>query len=55
MTLTEDSKRFEHRAFNFIDDDRNGVIIGREILPAQRVADKYSYLGSAAESMFGYF
>ena len=54
-SLSDETKHFEHRAFNFIDDDHDGVILGREILPAQRTANDYAYLGSAAESLFGYF
>ena len=53
--MSEETKRFADRAFNFIDDDHDGVILGRELLPAQKTANDYAYLGSAAESVFGYF
>ena len=53
--LSEETKRFADRAFNFIDDDHDGVVLGRELLPAQRTAGTYSYLGSAAEKVFGFF
>ena len=53
--LSEETKRFEKRAFAFIDDDNDGILLGREILPAQETAKKYAYLGSYAESVFGYF
>jgi len=55
INLTEETKRFEHRAFAFIDDDKDGIILGRELLPAQKTANSYAYLGSYAETVFGYF
>lgn len=54
-SLSDETKRFADRAFNFIDDDHDGVVLGRELLPAQRTASTYSYLGNAAESVFGWF
>ena len=55
MDLSDETKRLNHRAFMFIDDDHDGIVIGREIQPALRVAKDYSYLGAAAENLFGYF
>ena len=55
VQVSEETKRFENRAFDYMDDDKDGTAGPSEVLVSMRTAKKHSYVGEAAETLFGYF
>ena len=51
--ISDKDRALVNRVYDFIDDDHDGKAQPAEVLPSLEFAQKYSYLGSAAEYMLG--